>query len=267
MSWPYAAVVAHRGGGAMAPENTLAAVKEGVRRGFRAIEFDVMLARDGIPVVLHDPFLGRTVPGSGNIPDYDSAELVAMDAGSWFSAAHAGEPVPYFVEFADYCKAHGIWMNIEIKPVDGHEAVTGATVARIAQAMFTATLGTAAAPLLSSFSMDALAAARDAAPHLARACLFDTLPADWQAQATALGAVAIHTNHKHLTAASAGAIKSAGFGLLCYTVNTVDRARTLLAWGVDSLCTDRLDRIGPDFPESITQQLGSVSNSLPIDPS
>ena len=246
-AWPYPRVLAHRGGGTLAPENTLAGVQEGARRGFRAIEFDVMLARDGIPVVLHDPYLGRTVPGSGAIPDYDAAELAGMDAGSWFSSAHAGEPVPYFVEFAQYCKAHGIWMNIEIKPVDGHEVATGATVARIAAAMYAAELGTPAAPLLSSFSMPALATARQAAPALARACLFDRLPPDWQAQATALGAVAIHTNHKHLTEAGAHAIKSAGFGLLCYTVNTATRARALLAWGVDSLCTDRLDRIGPDF--------------------
>ena len=98
--WPYARVVAHRGGGTMAPENTLAAVREGYRRGFRAIEFDVMLARDGVPVVMHDPYLGRTVAGSGNIPDYDGAELLRMDAGSWFSAAYAGEPVPAFVDYA-----------------------------------------------------------------------------------------------------------------------------------------------------------------------
>jgi glycerophosphoryl diester phosphodiesterase len=247
VTWPYARVVAHRGGGTLAPENTLAAVKEGARLGFRAIEFDVMLARDGIPVVLHDPYLGRTVPGSGAIPDYDAAELAAMDAGSWFSTAFAGEPVPYFVEYAQYCKANGIWMNIEIKPVDGHEAATGATVARIAAALFADELGTPAAPLLSSFSMAALAAAREAAPDLARACLFDRLPPDWQAQATALGAVAIHTSHKHLTETNAHAIKAAGFGLLCYTVNAPARARTLLAWGVDALCTDRLDLIGPGF--------------------
>jgi len=245
--WPYACVVAHRGGGTLAPENTLAAVKEGARRGFRAIEFDVMLARDGVPVVMHDPFLGRTVPGSGTIPDYDAGELNKMDAGSWFGKAYAGEPVPYFVEYAQYCKAHGIWMNIEIKPVPGHEAATGATVARIAAALFAAELGTAAAPLLSSFSMAALAAARDAAPLLNRACLFDQLPPDWQAQAGALGAIAIHMNHRHLTERDAHAVKAAGFGLLCYTVNAVDRARTLRAWGVDCLCTDRLDLIGPDF--------------------
>jgi glycerophosphoryl diester phosphodiesterase len=246
-AWPYARVVAHRGGGTMAPENTLAAVKEGARRGFRAIEFDVMLARDGVPIVMHDPYLGRTVAGSGNIPDYDSMELQRMDAGSWFGKAYEREPVPYFVEFAQYCKAHGIWMNIEIKPVPGYEADTGATVARIAAAMFADELSTPAAPLLSSFSMAALAAAQQAVPGLARACLCDELASDWQAQATALGAVAIHMNHKRLTEQAAHAIRSAGLGLLCYTVNDPARARTLLSWGVDCLCTDRLDLIGPNF--------------------
>jgi glycerophosphoryl diester phosphodiesterase len=247
MTWSYPRVVAHRGGGTLAPENTLAGVKEGMQRGFRAIEFDVMLARDGVPVVMHDPYLGRTIVGSGNIPDYDSAELAAMDAGSWFNGAYAGEPVPYFVEFAQYCKANGIWMNIEIKPVPGHEAATGATVARIAAALFADQLGTLAAPLLSSFSMEALAAARQAGPAVARACLFDRVPPDWQTQTRAVGAVAIHTNHKHLTASTTQAIKSAGLGLLCYTVNSVPRAHTLLSWGVDALCTDRLDLIGPNF--------------------
>ena len=243
MSWPYPRVVAHRGGGKLAPENTLAAVKEGYRRGFRAIEFDVMLARDGVPVVLHDPYLGRTVAGSGNVNDYDAAELAAMDAGSWFSAAYAGEPVPYFAPFAQFCKAHGIWMNIEIKPVPGFETQTGATVAQMIAALFAD--GTGAAPLLSSFSMAALAAAREAAPHLARACLFDELPPDWQAQAVSLDAVAIHLYHKHLTETQARAIKDAGFGLLCYTVNTPRRAAELVAWGVDCVCTDRIDLFKP----------------------
>jgi glycerophosphoryl diester phosphodiesterase len=243
MSWPYARVVAHRGGGTLAPENTLAAVKEGVRRGFRAIEFDVMLARDGVPVVMHDPYLGRTVAGSGNIDAYDAAELASMDAGSWFGAAFAGEPVPYFTPFAQYCQANGVWMNIEIKPVPGHEEQTGATVARIAAGLYANAPDTA--PLMSSFSMEALAAARDAAPQLARACLFDALPPDWHEQATALGAVAIHLNHQHLTEQQAHAIKGAGFGLLCYTVNAPARGRTLLAWGVDCLCTDRIDLFAP----------------------
>ena len=42
-------------------------------------------------------------------------------------------------------------------------------------------------------------------------------------------------------------VKAAGFGLFCYTVNTPERARTLFGWGVDGLCTDRIDLIGPAF--------------------
>jgi glycerophosphoryl diester phosphodiesterase len=102
-------------------------------------------------------------------------------------------------------------------------------------------------PLLSSFSMAALAAARDAAPDLPRACLFDKIPADWETTAQDLGAVAIHTNHKYLTPELAQAVKAAGLGLFCYTVNTPQRAREILALGVDGFCTDRIDLIGPDF--------------------
>ena len=245
--WPYPRTLAHRGGGTLAPENTLAALRCGLAYGYRAVEFDVMLASDGVPVVVHDPELGRTVAGSGQVNDYTAAQLGAMEAGAWFGPAFAGEGVPTFEAVVDYCKAQRIWMNIEIKPVDGHGAATGATVARIAAALFAEQLGTPAAPLLSSFSMEALAAARHASPALARACLFDRLPPDWQAQAAALGAVAIHTSHKHLTAAAARAIKAAGYGLLCYTVNQPARARELQSWGVDCICTDRLDLIGPDF--------------------
>jgi len=62
-----------------------------------------------------------------------------------------------------------------------------------------------------------------------------------------VGAVAIHANQKHLTAAIAREIRLAGFGLFCYTVNTPRRALELLDWGVHAFCTDRIDLIGADF--------------------
>ena len=249
-SWPYPRVLAHRGGGTLAPENTLAGLKEGMRRGFGAIEYDIMLARDGVPVVMHDPYLGRTVPGSGNVFDYDALELAAMDAGGWFGGGFEGEPVPLFVEFANFCKVHGIWMNMEIKPAPGYDIETGGTVARIAAAMFADEIAAgdmAAVPLLSSFSQLALEAAREVAPQVPRACLMSELPPDWERRAHAVEAVAIHTNHKHLTPHLAREVKAAGFGLFCYTVNDPRRARELLSWGVEALCTDRIDLIGPYF--------------------
>ncbi|MGO4477523.1 glycerophosphodiester phosphodiesterase [Massilia sp. 2TAF26] len=251
--WRYPKVLAHRGGGTLAPENTFAGLRRGMRAGFRAIEYDVMLARDGVPIVMHDPWLGRTVAGSGKICDYDALELAGMDAGAWFGRAYEGEPVPLFVEFAQYCKVHGVWMNIEIKPVPGHDTETGATVARMAAALFAEELAAGQlerAPLLSSFSQAALEAAREAAPRLPRACLMDALPPDWERRAGAVDAVAVHVNHRHLAPGQAAEIKAAGFGLFCYTVNDPGRARELLGWGVDAFCTDRIDLIGAEFAEA-----------------
>jgi glycerophosphoryl diester phosphodiesterase len=59
--------------------------------------------------------------------------------------------------------------------------------------------------------------------------------------------VALHCNQQHLGEHEARAIKQAGHGLLCWTVNDPVAARLLLGWGVDCLVTDALELIGPDF--------------------
>lgn len=249
--WPYPRIIAHRGGGTLAPENTLAGMRCGLAHGFHAVEFDVMLAADGVPVLMHDPQFGRTVRGSGRVCDSTSAALAAMDAGSWFDSRFANEPVPRYADVVGFCKANGIWMNVEIKPSPGCERETGETVARLTQQLFADELqsgvGARALPLFSSFSFTALAAARAAAPMIPRGFLLDAIPVDWRDLLQQLDAAALHTNHKKLDAAQAAAVKQAGYGLFCYTVNTPERAREILAWGVDAFCTDRIDLIGPDF--------------------
>lgn len=249
--WPYPRIVAHRGGGKLAPENTMAGFACAFGRGFHGVEFDVMLARDQVPVVLHDPYLGRTVNGAGHVYDYDAAELARMDAGSWFSRAFAGEKVPLFDEVAAFCRRHGIWMNIEIKPAPGHEDETGRVVGAITRTLFADAIASGeprAMPLFSSFSERALGAARDAAPEIPRAILFKGVPPDWEQVAARIGVVAIHCNHQYLVQDMARQVKASRFGLMCYTVNNTARARQLLEWGVDAICTDRLDLIGPAFP-------------------
>jgi glycerophosphoryl diester phosphodiesterase len=248
--WPYPRFLAHRGGGTLAPENTIAGLRCGLERGFHAVEFDVMLASDGVGVVMHDPLLGRTVGGAGKVCDYSSTALAAMDAGSWFGPAFRGEPVPLFSQFIDFCQANAIWMNVEIKPCPGFEAETGRAVASVVRARYADAIAAgelSLVPLLSSFSMQALAAAREAAPDVPRAVLIDRLEGQWLAQARALDARAVHTNQKSLTAELAAAVKDAGLGLFCYTVNDAARGREILSWGVDGFCTDRIDLIGPDF--------------------
>lgn len=241
--WNYPTILAHRGGGTLAPENTLAALRCALAHGFRAVEFDVMGLRDGTLVLMHDAELGRTVPGVGSVADCTAAQLAAADAGSWFAAQFAGEPVPTFAAAAAFCLRHGLWMNAEIKPVPGSEADTGARVAAACAGL------PAGSVLLSSFSQDALRAARQAAPAIPRALLVGALPADWRARLDVLGAVALHARARSLTAAQAAAVKQAGFGLLGYTVNQPQAARRLFAIGVDAVCTDRLDRIQADFAD------------------
>jgi glycerophosphoryl diester phosphodiesterase len=60
---------AHRGGGSLAPENTLAGIRLAARLGFKAVEFDVMLSGDGTPVLIHDETLERTTNGVGRVCD------------------------------------------------------------------------------------------------------------------------------------------------------------------------------------------------------
>jgi glycerophosphoryl diester phosphodiesterase len=252
--WPYPKIIQHRGGGKLAPENTLAAMRCGLARGFRAVEFDVMLARDGVPVVMHDPQLGRTVKGSGNVYDLDARHLAALDAGNWFGPEFAGEPVPSYEQVAQFCLQHGIWMNVEIKPAPGFEEQTGRVVGELTRRLFAERIAAhvpgrndATLPLFSSFSFEAMLAVKAAAPEIPRGWLASAIPGDWRERLAQLDAVSLHTDHLKLSPEKARAVKQAGYGLMCYTVNEIERAHEIMSWGVDAFCTDRIDLIGPDF--------------------
>lgn len=254
-AWPYPRVLAHRGGGALAPENTIAAIRMGLERGFRAVEFDAMLAVDDVPVLMHDPTLERTGRIVGAVSDRSAAELERIDVGRWHSARFIGERVPTLQRTLRFCRDHDIWPNIEIKPAPGFEAATGAAVARVTADVYAELIrpgGERAdqvdprVPLLSSFAPAALIAAREVAPSLPRGWLVNRVPSGWREEIARFDCVSLHINHRHLTGTQAHAIKRAGTWLFCYTVNSPRRAQTLFSWGVDALCTDAIDRIAAD---------------------
>jgi glycerophosphoryl diester phosphodiesterase len=237
VSWPYPRIVAHRGGGALAPENTLGAIRLGAAKGFKGVEFDVMLTADALPIIIHDETLERTTNGRGSVPNMKYAELVSLDAGG-------GERIPTFEEAAQLCRELGLWANVEIKPAEGHERATGLAVARLTRELWR---GAALQPLLSSFSIVALQAAQEAAPELRRGYLVGKPPDDWRDTMRRLECSALHCNFKALTPALADEIHRHGWGILLWTVNDPAIARQMLAYGADCLVTDALDRIGPDF--------------------
>jgi glycerophosphoryl diester phosphodiesterase len=237
MNWPYPRIVAHRGGGSLAPENTLGAMRLGASMGFKGVEFDVMLAADGTPVVIHDETVDRTTDGHGSVPGMSYEELSKFRIGK-------EERIPKYEEVARLCMELGIWANVEIKPAKGHERATGEAVARMSRDLWK---GAPLAPLLSSFSVEALAAAQAAAPELRRGGLCDKLPEGWRGILKQLGCSAVHCNYRALNGKLAADIHEAGYAILLWTVNDPAEARRLLAIGADCLVTDALDRIGPDF--------------------
>lgn len=219
----YPRIIAHRGGGSLAPENTLAGIALAASLGCRGVEFDVMLSGDGVPVLMHDDTLDRTTGGSGPVAARALAALRRLDAG--------GEPVPTLVEALALCDRLGLWANVEIKPSAGRDDETGAVVARLLAT------GWSGHGVVSSFSEPALAVARRLAPGLAYALLAETLPADWPARLARLGCRAIHCAAAGFDGAAAQRVPIA-----CYTVDDRAAAEGLLAAGAVAVFTDRPDR-------------------------
>lgn len=240
--WPWPRVLAHRGGGSLAPENTLAAIRTGRHLGFTGIEFDAMLSSDGEPVLIHDETVDRTTDGRGRVAELTAGELQAFDAGAWFGRPFAGERIPRLEQAMALCAQLGVWMNAEIKPSAGADDITGSIVAQRLRPLAAQALP----PLLSSFSERALVAARRAAPELPRGLLVGRIPGDWACRLGELDCVALHCDHRHLDRSMVDAVHHAGYWVFCYTVNEPSRAAELAVWGVDALCTDRLDRVGPE---------------------
>jgi len=241
--WPFPFWIAHRGAGKLAPENTLAAFRLGASHGYTAFECDVKLSADGVPFLLHDDTLDRTTSAQGAAGARSWAELSRLDAGSWHSAAYAGEPPASFEALAAFCVANAHALDLEIKPSPGTEIDTGRAVGQWVRKLWRGQ-----PPLLSSFKTQALVGARETAPELPRALLLDTLWPGCMEMAVSLDCVAIITNHKLMDAQLLQQIHAGGRRALVYTVNDAARAAELIALDIDGLVTDAVNSLGPNAP-------------------
>lgn len=113
-------IIAHRGASSLAPENTFAAFERAIADGADGIEFDVRLANDGVPVVIHDATLKRTAGLSGRVDDYSAKELGQIDVGSWFTAKgdairFSGERIQTLAATLEYLENFPGRIYIELK--------------------------------------------------------------------------------------------------------------------------------------------------------
>lgn len=244
-------VFAHRGGAALAPENTLAAFDNGLALGADGLELDVHLSRDGVVMVHHDHMLDRTTNLRGPIRQRTASELADADAGWNFRVVEAypfrgrGIGVPTLGEVLK--RYPGVRIIVELK--------TGQ--AELAQAVVAAIRAAAAVNrvCVGSFDVRGLRVVRALEPALAtsgarREVLYSLLRVKCGCSMNATSYCGFQVPERSgrtrvVSRAWINAAHRAGLGVHLWTVDQPDDALRLLESGVDALITDRPDLIVP----------------------
>lgn len=241
-------VIGHRGASAVAPENTLASFARALADGADGIEFDVRLARDRVPVVIHDPTLRRTGRRDGEVNALTSEELNQVDVGAWFNqknprAAHpdfAGARIPtlaqVFERFGRRCRVS----YVELKCVKAESSALAAEVVKLIRAY-----DLIERVVVESFTLDALTEIKRLAPEVKTAALFERrlarpLPSPRRVLAQALRCQAdeIALHHSLISPGLIEAARRAGLATVVWTIDDSSWAGRAAALGLKAVITN-----------------------------
>jgi glycerophosphoryl diester phosphodiesterase len=229
---PRPLVFAHRGGSALAPENTIDAFDNGLALGADGLELDVHLSRDGVVVVHHDRTLDRTTALRGPVAARSAREL--GDAG-----------VPALSDVL--ARYPGIRIIVELKVNRPELAVAVVDVVRRAGAVERVCVGAFGQRVLRTVRAIEPTMATSAAREEVRWALYRSW-VRWPVMRVAYSGFQVPEWSGRTRVVSprfVGAAHRAGLAVQVWTVDAEDDARRLLSWGVDALITDRPDIIVP----------------------
>jgi len=241
-------VFAHRGGAALAPENTIAAFERGIASGADGLELDVHLSADGIVVVCHDETLDRTTDTSGRLAARTASELARVDAGYRFVDGKGDHPfrgqsigIPTLSDVLRRYKA--VPTIVEMK-VDS-EAMGRAVAAVVRDA------GAHDSVCAAGFGLRALRAARQELPTMASSACHPEVRlslyrswARWPVRRAPFGGYQVPEIAGSLRVASPRFIRHAhraGLEVQVWTIDDEADMRRLLDWGADGLISNRPD--------------------------
>ncbi len=216
-------IVAHRAGGAIGPENTLAALDEAIRSRAVMAEIDVRLTHDGELVVLHDANLRRVAGVNHAIHSLTLAQARGYDVGRMFSAEFAGERIPTLGEMLTRARGK-MEMMIEIKTGEP-EAVLQAV----------RDLGMEEQCVLAATNYGLLETVRQLAPEVRTCYIVSSFYGDVR-RMDAADQLSIRADAATLSLVRQ--VHRSGKEIFCWTVNDEATMRRLLAYGVDGLITD-----------------------------
>lgn len=241
-------VFAHRGGAALAPENTMAAFDRGMACGADGLELDVHLSSDGVVVVCHDETLDRMTDASGPVSARTASELARIDAGYRFTDAGGGHPfrgqaigIPTLAEVLR--RYSGVSTIVEMK----------VNSARMGQAVADAVreAGAVDSVCAAGFGVKALRAVRTALPEMAssagqsevRLALYRSW-AGWPVRRPPFGGYQVPEIAGTIRVTTPRFIRhahAAGLDVQVWTIDDEADMSRLLEWGVDALISNRPD--------------------------
>jgi glycerophosphodiester phosphodiesterase len=247
------------------------------------VELDVDVISDGTIIVIHDSRLDRTTNRTGPYYGLTAADLPTIDAGSWFHAPaastvtgrtaegqappapvpprvpnsptpvpaspspFAGEPLPTLAQALELLGARGVGVNVELKSCQAGATACRWLVDGVAELLDAhARAFPGCEVLVSSFNpvlLDRMGARR---PLTRRALLVERglLLDDWRSYAEILGVEAVNPADAGLERGRVEEIRSLGYGVNVWTVNSRRRAEELFEWGVTGVFTDRVHELG-----------------------
>lgn len=238
----------------------MAAFALALRQGTDALEFDVRLSRDGVPVVIHDARIDRTTNGCDRVRDLSARELRRLDAGSWFNrkfpqksrARFSGQKIPFLRDLLEWMRRHDLPGFLEIKEggrrVPGIEEKIIEEIRRTRMASFVTVI---------SFDFTALKRIRALDATIAIGVSVER-PTLARRRAERLAARYLVP---HWALATKGFIRrahSAGLSVVVWTVNPPRRMKRKILDGVDGIITD--------YPARLREIRAALTKGRAFDP-
>ncbi|WP_089098441.1 glycerophosphodiester phosphodiesterase [Streptomyces hyaluromycini] len=216
--------VAHRGDPYRFRENTLDSLRSALRRGADAVETDVRLTRDGVPVLLHDETLKRLWEHDRPLPTLSADEVRGLTAG-------AAGGVPTLAEALAATEGSRVMLDL---PGDPSERAVARIVAVARECGATERV---------YYTGDAVAmlAVRAADPSAEIALTRKTVAPARPALLDAIRPRHLNYRFSLLDPELVEHIHHSGYLVSCWTPDTRRSLRRLLDMGVDSITTNRVD--------------------------
>jgi len=226
--------IGHRGAAGHLPENTMPSFEKALELGADALEFDVALTRDGVPVVIHDDTLDRTTNGRGPVEAVSFEETRRLDAGSWKGVPAALPSLEQVLA----ALARRTLLNLEIKATPRRVEIVDACAQAVRDREATGSV------VFSSFDHDALHLLRHLLPSARIGVLCGTADLERAVRCAAeLGAENLHPPVVLVSPALVERVHAAGRQLWTWTANSPEIIAKMIALGADGVFSDFPERV------------------------